>query len=619
MADEICSIPARCVQTVDRRIQLVCNLTPLSLWSSPCIEPNCALIFIVIICYLHRAYFLLRPQERHFSKMPGYNGFQLSVELTKFLPVDRLVNTGVSRLVNFAREFRQSGSDIVVEEDLAVIFGRGRISTALEQEFKGQVNIQKYTPLCRRSEVDLAEGIGPTMLRAFQEQKYFATVVTLSMLSYFHAPASLARMISKCITMRLTAKIPSSTPDPGFDGVMNTLMACSSQAAAFQWSTYREEVEFRIKQVMPDYYFHRNYTILPPALLAGAMDFLYLAQSLPEDRIITVSNQTGCIVIIIWAHFILGLSVVIETQDGSQVVSFGVREAAQVHILWYQPGEYDSGSVSWDDDTTTIGPEIRLHDSEMSVILSCTPEEEDNLLNRDIAAERHPLRGYGVTYLQRTINYRNIVHDNHPAYGDTVNIIVGLALQASRKLDRNLYPGQGLAQQTSADQVEPIVIETWRVTNSAQMIFHGMNIDIRGATSYAEYFSHTKLEKASLPVAVTALYGRANAENYELLLGFLNMVTGLAQLVLVFAHVIEVSECGDLPLILTDTHHWRNMSLNQALDTPSSRGLIEPGQIFNTVAVLISGLSNIPESLQTRPGSPSIMETTETLFQTLIT
>jgi hypothetical protein len=529
--------------------------------------------------------------------MPGYVGFQLSAELTRFFPVDRSVNTGVTQLVNFARELRQSGSDIVVEEDLATIFGRGRICTALEQKFKAQINIQKYTPLCRGSELDLVEGIGPTTLRAFREEKYFATVLTLSMLSYFHAPAPLARIISKCITIWLAANVPGSPADPGFEGIMSTLMTCSSQTAAFQWSTYREEVERTIKQTMPDYYFQRNHTILPPALLAGAMNFLYLAQSLPEDRVVTVSDQTGCITIIIWAHFILGLSVVINTQDGSRAVVFGAQEAAQVHIAWSPPDEYDSESLSWDNDTTTTGPEIRLYDKDMSVILSCIPEEEDSLLNSDIAIERHPLRGYGVTYLRRTVNFRSIVDENHPVYGETVNMIVALALQASRKLDRNLYPIQGLTQQVSDVQVDAIVIEAWRVTNSARMIFHGMEVDTAGVRSYADFFGHNKLEEASLPVTVTALYRKTDDENDSLLPGFLNMVESLAKLILVFAHVVEVSECGDLPLILSDDHHWHNLAISEALETPTSRGLVNPGQIFDAVAVLISGPSVIPESL----------------------
>lgn len=53
----------------------------------------------------------------------------------------RLVTDGVTQLANFARELRTSGSGIIVEEDLAAIFERGRISPVIEGEFKKNVNI----------------------------------------------------------------------------------------------------------------------------------------------------------------------------------------------------------------------------------------------------------------------------------------------------------------------------------------------------------------------------------------------------------------------------------------------------------------------------------------------
>ncbi|KAL2820146.1 hypothetical protein BDW59DRAFT_164760 [Aspergillus cavernicola] len=498
------------------------------------------------------------PQSRdpQIRRMPGYAGFQLSVELTRFLPLERLVNTGVTRLVNFARELRQSGEDIVVEEELAAIFGRGRISAALEKDFKRQVNIQKYTPLSHGSDLDLAEGMGPTVLRAFQEQRYFATVLTLSMLSYLQAPTSLARMISKSISLRLVANVPDSPMDPGFEGIMKTLMTCSSQTAAFQWSTYMENVEHRIKETIPGYCFQQTYTVLPHTLMTGAMDFLYLAQSLPEDRIITVSNQAGCITLIIWAHYILGLSVVIDTPDRLHVVVFGTQEAAQVHITWSPPDEGDIRADSWDNSSATRGTEICLYDKDRSVILTCTPEEEDSLLNR-----------------------------GEPSISEQSFLIITSYTETQSTA----------AQQPSINQPEAIVIEAWRVINSARLLFHGMDIDPAVITSYAEYFGHTMLDDVSLPTTVTALYKSTEQEGNPIS-AFLSRVKILAKIVLLFAHVVEVSECGELPLILEDAgHRWQNPAMHQALEAPTSRGLVNPGHTFDAVAKLISDPSAMPD------------------------
>jgi hypothetical protein len=114
--------------------------------------------------------------------MPGYVGFQLSLDVASLFPA---AISGVSTLIDYARSLRTSGSDIVVEADLAEIFGRGRVSVELERKFKTEVKIQKFTPLYQGSGIELHQGPGPTMLHAFQEPRYFATVLTLSMLSAF--------------------------------------------------------------------------------------------------------------------------------------------------------------------------------------------------------------------------------------------------------------------------------------------------------------------------------------------------------------------------------------------------------------------------------------------------
>ncbi|EED13650.1 hypothetical protein TSTA_099050 [Talaromyces stipitatus ATCC 10500] len=176
--------------------------------------------------------------------MPGYLSIQLSFELMRLIPTE-LVTVGTTQLLNFARELRTSGSDTVVEEDLAAIFGRGHISPEIE-------------------------------------------------------PA--------------TAYI-------GFDDIMKTPMACGGQSAAFQWSTYRERAENELWKLIPSYRYRPAYIHLSAAVITGAMDFLYLAQSLPEDRKFTIQDQSGCMTLVIWVHFILGLSVVNSASDNIQVIS----------------------------------------------------------------------------------------------------------------------------------------------------------------------------------------------------------------------------------------------------------------------------------------------------------
>lgn len=57
--------------------------------------------------------------------------------------------------------------------------------------------------------------MGPKILRAFQERKYLATVPTLSMLGCLYSSQTLARMISKSMTIRFKVKVADATADPG--------------------------------------------------------------------------------------------------------------------------------------------------------------------------------------------------------------------------------------------------------------------------------------------------------------------------------------------------------------------------------------------------------------------
>jgi hypothetical protein len=517
--------------------------------------------------------------------MPGYIGFQLSLELTKLLP-SGLVTAGVTQLVNFARELRTSGSDIVIEEDLATIFGRGRISPEIERTFKEEVNIQKYTPLCHGSDLDLAEGMGPTMMRAFQERKYFATVLTLSMLSYFYSPHTLARMISKSIAVRFEAKVPGASADPGFDGIMNTLMACSSQTATFNWATYRERVEAKLQNFIPSYFYREDYIQLSPAVMTGAMDFLYLAQSLPEDRKITVPYQRGCIILVIWAHFILGLSVVINAPGKVQIV-FGNLEDAQVYITWSE--DYDNQTNYYDS-----GPEMRLHDKDMSVILSCEPQPGDELVISRGVKERHPLNGYGLTQLRRSINEDVIIPDTHPIYKESFNLVLGYAMHAARRMDRVLELGVHTHNLGPSSHGTPMVLEAWRIANSARMLFHGMDVDPTTVTSYTEFFSQNPLNEESLPVAITAFCKKTGQPAAAA--KFLDMAKYLIRLVLVFAHVYELDKCGELPLILTTDYGAYWTQLDKISKDFETRCLVDPSTPFLGVASLLADSEAVPQN-----------------------
>ena len=118
--------------------------------------------------------------------MPLNSGFQLSVELTNVFGGAVAAVSVVKDLISFSRELKKSGSDIVVEEDLADIFGRGRVVPNLKAKFK-EVILAKtgITPIHGDCVIQLQYGPGPTVNRAFTDQggRYLSTVIQLSWLA----------------------------------------------------------------------------------------------------------------------------------------------------------------------------------------------------------------------------------------------------------------------------------------------------------------------------------------------------------------------------------------------------------------------------------------------------
>jgi hypothetical protein len=534
--------------------------------------------------------------------MPTYAGFQLALELTNVFPVKDLVVSGATAVLDLARSLRNSGSDIVVEADLARVFGRARVSSPLEMEFKAKVHTSNYVPLFSGSEVGLHGGPGPTVLRAFQDSQYFATVVTLSLLGYFHSRQDLATALAAAMTQRFEAGLPDVSCPPGYNGIEDTLTACSSQCGAFHWAPYRAKIEEKLRASFQTYRWRPEYGRLTPSVLMGAMDFLYIVNSLPEDRKVTVSSQLGFIPLTIWAHYILGLTVVITNLPGPDVV-FGDETEPLVYIRWQdyeisEAGEAVNGEDIWPSLRRNENPEICLHEKDMSVILSSKADEDDPSAMAE--AERHPLRGYGTTLLRRLFNSHVITLDGDDIYNEATGLIAGLALVASRKLVRHDYRRPA--------PHPPINLDIWRIIDAMDMIFSGMVVHKDLYESYAKLLSERSITKAKLPQAFQTLLARVQERfigdfsNWGTLL--IRCLEDLAQLVLVFAHVVELHQCADLPLIMACRRHTQFGDL--ACFPRKTENVSRFGQ-FHSLAVFHTVCSYLTHQLDHRQASDALI------------
>lgn len=95
--------------------------------------------------------------------------FSLSLELSHVIPQAALaVGKTYAAAMRLARELQSSGSDIVIEEDLALLFGRCRIAPNTLSSFRTVVSqAEILSPVM--AGIALLSGPGPTLLRALTQ------------------------------------------------------------------------------------------------------------------------------------------------------------------------------------------------------------------------------------------------------------------------------------------------------------------------------------------------------------------------------------------------------------------------------------------------------------------
>ena len=90
--------------------------------------------------------------------MPQF--FNLTLELTRLVPFSLASSDAV---MNLARSLRNSGSDIVTEEDLATVLGRLRIAPQMASSFRTVVARNDSSVLAGALGITLEAGPGPTV------------------------------------------------------------------------------------------------------------------------------------------------------------------------------------------------------------------------------------------------------------------------------------------------------------------------------------------------------------------------------------------------------------------------------------------------------------------------
>ena len=362
-------------------------------------------------------------------------GFQLSLELTRLFAPSSIKKgyETAANIISWARNVRQTGSDVVVEMDMASVFGRGQIELTLGKDF--QIAVMKpitLTPFGASNKVELSTGAGPTL--AWKQNPFyrelFASIVQLSFLGWIHDRTALAATLNECLDARFDNNL-STMKSPGFDGIFRTLESISSETSNFDWSEYVEKARSKLCTVVPlgDLTYRGDSLSLPPEILLRCLDTLYVVQKDPDERFMTVNEQQGMLTLIVWAHYILGLSVLVKNMERSQEVMFSSAVNPNPVIIFHLYGSTNAPNEL----------AICLFDRINELSISMGHDLEN--VTRMVARERLKVRGYGTIALCRLLDESldtfNRAPDT-PHLVEAAEVIIAMACLVSRKLVRSL-------------------------------------------------------------------------------------------------------------------------------------------------------------------------------------
>ena len=350
---------------------------------------------------------------------------------------------------------------------------------------------------------------------------------------------------------RFEMGVAGASASPGHEGILKTLAACSSQSNAFAWSHYIQLVDTKLQESIPGYHYSQDLLRLSPAALTGAMDYLYVVQQLRESRKIMISNAMGSITFVIWAHYILGLNVLITTGVPS-TITFGDEQNPHVLIVWSKLNPHSASIFPVSDRLEQkLQPFIQLLDEDMSVVLDSAPDPERW---RDIAVDpRYPLLGYGATYLHRMFNADIITSDVDPIYQRSIKLIIAIAIWVSQRVDRDINITLSPTEVVNLPSPQRNVsIAIWRILASAKLLF-SINLgaaDTSSIDGYVKRLSQGPLDEASLPNSCTAFLKKVPIKPHRTspIKTYIFHLRCLASMVLVFSLVPEIESCSVMPL-----------------------------------------------------------------------
>ncbi|KAI9706957.1 MAG: hypothetical protein M1820_004544 [Bogoriella megaspora] len=493
--------------------------------------------------------------------MPAFaSQFALSLELTRVIgAAASVVPAAVDRLFNDARELKKSGSDIVVEEDLAVIFRQMRIDPAFENKFKtgiaGDAG-RSPTVLATLLPITLFSS-GPTVRRALQYPAYLPMVIQLSLLCASHNLQSLSEGLEEALRLRSGKSGSSTFATYDSQTLHGVLRACSEQTSSFSWFSLFEEVDKRLGLPTrfteplrpytgpfddPESQQKGQYYTLTVPMLQACLDMLAATQRFEDEHYVVVDSARGVSTIVVWTYHVLGLTVQVNgCPQGSCVFGKG-----RISVIVNLPG------------TTVPQPSPAMYLMDVSDEVKLKIGSEDDHMLTDIVAERKiPALGYvkKIFELDRLDLSPGAIHE-------LVLFTAGMAVLAAPKCHdvRKNEPFTSRGHAHPGYIIRRSLVEEQRNLNKALDLLTGSGFCNRSEIETYVKGLEIQLEEEIRPLA-SLDYLKDNIHSSEWY-RLVDMSRSLAEVIVAFAAVGNLESCQDLMLrdasALSMTHIFRD-------------------------------------------------------------
>lgn len=307
----------------------------------------------------------------------------LSLELTRLCP--QLLEVGGTVLKTVARKISASGSDVLVEDGLAEIFGRNKLDALFESSFKTSIKDKTERLLPGLVDIILEGGAGPTVERSLRHSEYLSSLAQLSLLTFVHDPEPLTRLLRSSLGERARGS-PEQVP-PQYDQLHGALEAIQEQTIAYRWDLVLRDIEDRIYITSEEMAKAPPRRSLPVAICQGLLDCLTAVQRMPEHKVVSIRTHTGTMTIVAWAHKLLGLTVsvsIVDSKGERRHIKFG-EGLDQVVIE-----DSDRSTGAWEDKISL------LCDDDIEFSITRESESTESWKGN----QPQPVRAYATTVLR---------------------------------------------------------------------------------------------------------------------------------------------------------------------------------------------------------------------------